>query len=95
MLVMGSHANIGKPFFNQLITRKSFAKLHMGEFFIHENSVKFMCNFNPWGYFPHPRPERYPRIPNDISTMDDYKRWIDGYDCGVKHVDDHIACESA
>lgn len=44
----------------------------------------------PWGYFPYPRPERYPRIPHDISSMDDYKKWIDGYDTGVKYVDDHI-----
>ena len=44
----------------------------------------------PWGYFPHPNPGRFPRVPTDISTMEDYKQWIDGYDVGVKYVDDHI-----
>ena len=30
---------------------------------------------------------RYPRMPNQIASMDDYKKWIDGYDCGVAYAD--------
>ncbi len=54
-------------------------------------------NYN--GYGPHsPRDlgwngtadgfGKYPRIPKEIKTMADYKKWIDGYDTGIKYADD-------
>lgn len=37
-------------------------------------------------------PENYPwpRVPTSIDTLADWKRWIDGYDCGVRYMDEHI-----
>lgn len=32
----------------------------------------------------------YPRYPGEIKTMDDLRKMIDGYDCGIKHMDDNI-----
>ncbi|KPK44839.1 MAG: sulfatase [Planctomycetes bacterium SM23_25] len=31
---------------------------------------------------------RHPRQPSQIASMDDYRKWIDGYDCGVRYADD-------
>jgi arylsulfatase A-like enzyme len=29
-------------------------------------------------------------MPQAIASMDDYRRWIDGYDTGVRYADDHL-----
>ncbi|MGD0091926.1 MAG: sulfatase, partial [Planctomycetota bacterium] len=29
----------------------------------------------------------YPRVPFQIASMQDYKQWIDGYDCGILYAD--------
>jgi len=34
--------------------------------------------------------QRYPRLPRSIESLEDYKRWIDGYDTGI-HYADHWA----
>lgn len=42
----------------------------------------------PWGYGP---PERdFPRAPGEIASMADFRQWIDGYDVGVRYVDDFV-----
>jgi len=33
------------------------------------------------------RVEGYPRQPDQIASMADYKRWVDGYDCGIRYAD--------
>ncbi len=33
--------------------------------------------------------ERYPRVPQQIAGVSDYKRWIDGYDTGIRYADEH------
>jgi len=33
---------------------------------------------------------KYPRHPGEILNMADLRRMIDGYDCGVRYLDDHI-----
>ena len=33
---------------------------------------------------------RFEREPQEIASLDDYKKWIDGYDVGIKYMDDHI-----
>ncbi len=32
----------------------------------------------------------FPRYPREIATEDDFRALIDGYDCGIRHMDDHI-----
>ena len=44
----------------------------------------------PWGYEPYTNPERYPRVPESIGSMANYRKWIDGYDVGIRCVDDHV-----
>jgi choline-sulfatase len=54
------------------------------------------------GYGPHgaqeptgngfwPRDDGYPRVPVQIDSMEAVKRWYDGYDTGIRYMDDHIA----
>jgi len=43
-----------------------------------------------WGYAAGTG-DRFPRAPHSIASMDDWKRWIDGYDVGIRYMDDHIA----
>ena len=33
---------------------------------------------------------RYPRYPGEIRSMHDLRRMVDGYDCGIRYMDDHI-----
>ncbi len=33
------------------------------------------------------RPSDSPRQPDRIASMDDYRRWVDGYDCGIRYAD--------
>jgi len=35
-------------------------------------------------------PQDWPREPKQIRNLDDFKRWIDGYDVGIRYMDDHI-----
>ena len=52
-----------------------------------------------WGSFgPHSarepmgnygRPSGHPRVPDHIASLADYRRWIDGYDCGIRYADEH------
>lgn len=31
----------------------------------------------------------FPRVPRQIKTLKDYRKWIDGYDCGIYYADKH------
>lgn len=44
---------------------------------------------DPGGFGPNDD-ERWPRLPHDIASVADYKQWIDGYDTGIRYMDDHI-----
>jgi arylsulfatase A-like enzyme len=33
---------------------------------------------------------RWPRYPGELGDMADLRRYIDGYDCGIRYMDDHI-----
>ena len=35
-------------------------------------------------------PGRWPRIPAQITSMDDYANWLNGYDTGIRYADDHF-----
>lgn len=32
----------------------------------------------------------WPRMPGTIASLDDYRRWINGYDTGIRYLDDHL-----
>ena len=40
-------------------------------------------------YGGRPMSEQFPRMPDQIASVDDYRRWIDGYDCGIRYADQH------
>lgn len=52
------------------------------------------------GYGPHSAQEphgygaenmdRYPRLPKQLDSMENLKRWIDGYDVGIRYADEHV-----
>lgn len=51
------------------------------------------------GYGPHSAREPHgwgsetwphPRAPDEIASLRDFKRWIDGYDTGIRYADDHV-----
>jgi len=33
---------------------------------------------------------KWERVPENIANLSDWKRWIDGYDVGIRYTDDHI-----
>jgi len=33
---------------------------------------------------------RYPRHPGEVTSMDGLRRMVDGYDCGIRYMDEHI-----
>jgi len=35
-------------------------------------------------------PSKYFRQPGEIKTLEDWRRLIDGYDCGIRYMDEHI-----
>jgi choline-sulfatase len=43
----------------------------------------------PGGYGEEPL-HRWPRVPEEIASREDFRRWIDGYDVGIRYMDDHI-----
>ena len=43
----------------------------------------------PMGNFGRPNSDRWPRMPDRIASLGDYKRWIDGYDTGIRYADEH------
>ncbi|MHC4982069.1 MAG: sulfatase [Planctomycetota bacterium] len=44
----------------------------------------------PGGGYGQPRRHPLPRQPDQIASMDDYKKWIDGYDVGIAYGDEWI-----
>ncbi|GGE16388.1 sulfatase [Marinithermofilum abyssi] len=34
--------------------------------------------------------DRWPRVPREIGSLEDYKQWIDGYDTGIRYADQHV-----
>jgi choline-sulfatase len=44
----------------------------------------------PHGWGPETFYRNYPRVPAQIDTMEAAKRWIDGYDVGIRYADEHV-----
>jgi len=43
------------------------------------------------GYLTGDGPDDLERTPDEIRNREDFGRWVDGYDVGVRYMDDHIA----
>jgi arylsulfatase A-like enzyme len=43
------------------------------------------------GYLTGDGPEDLERTPDEIADRADYERWVDGYDVGIRYMDDYIA----
>jgi len=41
----------------------------------------------PWGYGAD---RELPRQPSEIRDLNDFRRWIDGYDVGIRYADEHL-----
>jgi arylsulfatase A-like enzyme len=41
----------------------------------------------PNGYGSETTHEKYPRVPAQLDSMDAVKKWVDGYDCGIRYAD--------
>jgi len=44
----------------------------------------------PFGFGCEKKWGTFPRQPDAIASMEDYRRWIDGYDTGIRYADDHV-----
>jgi choline-sulfatase len=72
-----------------------FAGAPIGDWITEEKIRADYAGYGPHGaqdpasYGPNDT-ERWPRLPREIRNLEDYRRWIDGYDTGIKYMDDHI-----
>jgi len=41
-------------------------------------------------HLDEPKDYPWPRVPTTIKGLADFRRWIDGYDVGIRYMDDHI-----
>ncbi len=37
----------------------------------------------------HGQPSKLARVPDQIASLDDWRKWIDGYDVGIRYADEH------
>jgi len=44
----------------------------------------------PTGFRDFPPDSRYPRSPSQIDSPESLRRWMDGYDTGIRYADEHI-----
>jgi len=70
-----------------------FADDPVAEWYTEELRQKHWASFGPHaaqeplGNFARPSPSGFTRMPDRIGSMDDYRRWIDGYDTGIRYAD--------
>ena len=50
------------------------------------------CAQEPGGAYvgEHPYADYTARMPDQIDSMESYKKWIDGYDCGIRYADEQV-----
>ena len=76
----------GNPFENEpvpdWITQETIDRQRAG--FGTHSAADVMTFTNPGAW------QKWPRLPQDIRTTDDFGRWIDGYDTGIRYMDDAI-----
>lgn len=44
----------------------------------------------PQGWGDETDHQRFPRVPAQLDSMENVKKWIDGYDVGIRYADEHI-----
>jgi choline-sulfatase len=47
-------------------------------------------SYGPYSARDLPTVRQWPGIPEEITCRNDFKKWIDGYDTAIRHVDDHV-----
>ncbi|MEQ6377840.1 sulfatase [Bacillaceae bacterium S4-13-56] len=47
-------------------------------------------SYGPYSARDLPKARQWPGIPEEIRNREDFKKWIDGYDTAIHHVDKHI-----
>ncbi|WP_274364380.1 sulfatase family protein [Paenibacillus thermotolerans] len=47
-------------------------------------------SYGPMSARDIPVSNQWPGLPKEITNRDDFKKWIDGYDTAIRHVDDHV-----
>lgn len=47
-------------------------------------------SFGPMSARDLPANDQWPGLPEEIRSREDFKKWIDGYDTAIRHVDDHV-----
>ncbi|KRE82389.1 sulfatase [Paenibacillus sp. Soil766] len=57
----------------------------VGSHSVHELNIDFRNKQYTNETSPH-----FPRHPGEILNMDDMRKMIDGYDCGIRYMDDHL-----
>ncbi|THF74014.1 sulfatase family protein [Cohnella fermenti] len=84
-------APFGNPFENdplpEWLTEEALDnhKHMVGSHCVHELNIDFRNK----SYHSRPSPN-FPRQPGEIQDMSDLRRMIDGYDCGIRYMDEHI-----
>lgn len=48
------------------------------------HSARDLFEFGPYDT------QKWPRVPAEIASLADFKKWIDGYDTGIRYADDHV-----
>jgi choline-sulfatase len=47
-------------------------------------------SFGPMSARDLPAGTQWPGLPHEMTSREDFKRWIDGYDVGIRYVDEHV-----
>lgn len=84
-------AEFGNPFENEPLPEwlneetLERHKQHVGSHSVHELNI----DYRKKTYDNSTSPD-FPRHPGEIQNMDDMRRMIDGYDCGIRYMDEHL-----
>ncbi|PTX64952.1 arylsulfatase A-like enzyme [Melghirimyces profundicolus] len=60
------------------------------EWLTEEIIARHRDSYGPMSARDLPRGDQWPGLPEEIACREDFKKWIDGYDTAIRHVDDHI-----
>jgi choline-sulfatase len=52
--------------------------------------ARHRASFGPMSARDVPAGNQWPDLPKEITSREDFKRWIDGYDVAIRYVDEHL-----